>query len=101
MDRDEMRGRIADRRGRWDLAIIGGGATGMGIAVDASSRGYEVILLEGDDLARESLAKNCMQSSSARRGASTGCRWKWIVPVPDSQSQLSGRIVTGVLRGRI
>jgi glycerol-3-phosphate dehydrogenase len=52
MDRDEMRGRVAGRSGRWDLLIIGGGATGMGIAVDAASRGYEVILLEGDDFGK-------------------------------------------------
>jgi glycerol-3-phosphate dehydrogenase len=52
MDRDEMRGRVADRRGPWDLAIIGGGATGVGVAVDAASRGYDVILLEGDDFGK-------------------------------------------------
>lgn len=31
---------------QWDIAIIGGGATGLGIAADAASRGYKTILLE-------------------------------------------------------
>ena len=37
----------------FDILIIGGGATGLGAAVDAASRGYKVGLLEGDDLRRE------------------------------------------------
>ncbi len=36
----------------WDIAIIGGGATGLGIAVDAASRGYKTLLLEGSDFAK-------------------------------------------------
>ena len=30
----------------WDIAVIGGGATGMGVAVDAASRGLSVVLVE-------------------------------------------------------
>ncbi|MBK1441495.1 glycerol-3-phosphate dehydrogenase/oxidase [Parapedobacter sp. ISTM3] len=37
---------------QWDLAIIGGGATGLGIAVDAATRGYSTILLEQHDFAK-------------------------------------------------
>ena len=33
----------------WDIVVIGGGATGLGIAVDAASRGYETVLLEQSD----------------------------------------------------
>jgi glycerol-3-phosphate dehydrogenase len=44
--------RIIDRREPWDLAIVGGGATGMGIAVDAASRGYDVVLLEQSDFGK-------------------------------------------------
>ena len=33
----------------WDMIVIGGGATGLGTALDAASRGYKTILLEGDD----------------------------------------------------
>ncbi|MDH5398641.1 MAG: glycerol-3-phosphate dehydrogenase/oxidase [Cyclobacteriaceae bacterium] len=36
----------------WDIIIIGGGATGLGAAVDAASRGYETLLLEQYDFAK-------------------------------------------------
>lgn len=39
-------------RSYWDLCIIGGGATGLGIAIDASSRGYRTILVEQHDFAK-------------------------------------------------
>lgn len=37
---------------QWDIIVIGGGATGLGIAVDAASRGYETVLLEQSDFAK-------------------------------------------------
>ncbi|MDZ7343836.1 MAG: glycerol-3-phosphate dehydrogenase/oxidase [candidate division KSB1 bacterium] len=37
---------------QWDLIIIGGGATGLGAAVDAASRGYQTLLLEQSDFAK-------------------------------------------------
>jgi glycerol-3-phosphate dehydrogenase len=37
---------------RWDVVVIGGGATGLGTAVDAASRGFSTLLLEADDFAR-------------------------------------------------
>lgn len=43
---------IADRRDAWDIAVIGGGSTGIGIAVDAASRGYSVVLLEQHDFGK-------------------------------------------------
>ncbi|HEY4232083.1 MAG TPA: FAD-dependent oxidoreductase, partial [Lacipirellulaceae bacterium] len=36
----------------WDLAVIGGGATGVGVAVDAAARGYRVVLLEQHDFGK-------------------------------------------------
>ena len=51
MDRDEMLGKIADSTAVWDFIIIGGGATGVGVAVEAISRGYQVLLLEQQDFA--------------------------------------------------
>ena len=36
----------------YDLAIIGGGATGLGVAVDAAARGFKVVLLESMDFAK-------------------------------------------------
>jgi glycerol-3-phosphate dehydrogenase len=52
MTRDEMAVRVARHAGPWDFVIVGGGATGMGIAVDAASRGYEVLLLEQSDFGK-------------------------------------------------
>jgi glycerol-3-phosphate dehydrogenase len=39
-----------DDRQTWDFIVIGGGATGLGVAVDAASRGYRTLLLEQGDL---------------------------------------------------
>ncbi|MCB0266528.1 MAG: FAD-dependent oxidoreductase, partial [Calditrichaeota bacterium] len=36
----------------WDIIIIGGGATGLGAAVEAASRGYDTLLLEQHDFAK-------------------------------------------------
>ena len=36
----------------WDILIIGGGANGLGIAVDAASRGFKTVLLEAVDFAK-------------------------------------------------
>jgi len=37
---------------QWDFCIIGGGATGLGVAVDAASRGFSTLLLEEYDFAK-------------------------------------------------
>lgn len=36
----------------WEIVIIGGGATGLGIAVDAASRGFKTLLVEQEDFAK-------------------------------------------------
>lgn len=36
----------------YDLAIIGGGATGLGVALDAAARGFQVALIESHDFAK-------------------------------------------------
>ncbi|MDQ1297382.1 MAG: FAD-dependent oxidoreductase, partial [Bacteroidota bacterium] len=36
----------------WDIIVIGGGATGLGIALDAATRGYKTLLLEQYDFAK-------------------------------------------------
>ncbi len=36
----------------WDLAVIGGGATGLGVALDAAARGFSVVLLEAEDFSQ-------------------------------------------------
>ena len=52
MRRQDMLARLDARTTPWDIVVIGGGATGVGIAVDAASRGYEVVLLEQHDFGK-------------------------------------------------
>ena len=52
MNRSEMLQRLAERRRPWDMVVIGGGATGIGIAIDAAARGYDVALLEQSDFGK-------------------------------------------------
>ena len=52
MDRDRSLRQLANRDAPWDLAIVGGGATGVGVAVDAATRGYAVCLLEQSDFGK-------------------------------------------------
>jgi len=42
----------------WDLIVIGGGATGLGVAQDAASRGYNTLLLEQSDFAKSTSSKS-------------------------------------------
>jgi glycerol-3-phosphate dehydrogenase len=42
---------------QYDIIIIGGGATGLGAAVDAASRGYKTLLLEKYDFAKGTSSK--------------------------------------------
>jgi len=52
MNRQEMLQRISVRSKPWDMVVIGGGATGVGVAIDAASRGFEVLLLEALDFGK-------------------------------------------------
>ena len=52
VNRDTSLQRIQDRAEPWDLAVVGGGATGVGIAVDAAARGYDIVLLEQSDFGK-------------------------------------------------
>ncbi|MHB1438248.1 MAG: FAD-dependent oxidoreductase, partial [Thiobacillus sp.] len=58
MNRDEAIERLATRRTPWDMIVIGGGATGLGIALDAATRGYETLLLERDDFAQATSSRS-------------------------------------------
>ena len=46
MDRSKMISQLEDPSEVFDFLVIGGGATGIGIALDASTRGYRVALFE-------------------------------------------------------
>ncbi len=53
MNREEMlRQLAAPPEGGWEVLVIGGGASGLGAALDATTRGYRTLLLEGDDFAK-------------------------------------------------
>jgi len=55
MRREEMLGKVRERARHgapWDIAVIGGGATGMGVAVDAAARGFDVVLVEAHDFGK-------------------------------------------------
>ncbi len=52
MNRNEMIKRIEEVNYEWDFIIIGGGATGIGVAIEAASRGYKALLLEQSDFAK-------------------------------------------------
>lgn len=43
---------VHSKTGYYDIIIIGGGATGLGAAVDAATRGYSTLLLEQHDFAK-------------------------------------------------
>lgn len=51
MRREQLMDRVRSTP-RWDVIVIGGGATGLGAAVDAASRGYATLLIEKDDFAK-------------------------------------------------
>ena len=52
MSRDHFIDRAESERGEWDVIIVGGGATGLGAAVDSSARGYRTLLLEQNDFGK-------------------------------------------------
>lgn len=52
MQRNAQLQHLADAECPWDILIIGGGASGLGVAVDAASRGLLTVLLEAQDFAK-------------------------------------------------
>ncbi|TYP93344.1 glycerol-3-phosphate dehydrogenase [Fodinibius salinus] len=52
LDRNTLIKQLEDDPEIWDIIIIGGGATGLGTAVDAAARGYQTLLLEQHDFAK-------------------------------------------------
>jgi glycerol-3-phosphate dehydrogenase len=51
IDRATLLDRLRDTP-QWDLVVIGGGATGLGVALDAAARGLAVALVEAEDFAK-------------------------------------------------
>lgn len=52
MNRNQLIHQLEEGPDVWDFIIIGGGATGLGTAVEAASRGYKTLLLEQHDFAK-------------------------------------------------
>lgn len=52
MDRVKMLKEIKKADQIWDVIIIGGGASGLGAAIESATRGYKTLLLEQDDFAK-------------------------------------------------
>ena len=52
MNRSDQLKSLATQK-QWDIIVIGGGATGLGTALDAALRGYTTLLIEGFDFAKE------------------------------------------------
>lgn len=58
MKRDANLSRLRDARTPWDVVVVGGGATGLGCAVDAASRGLATVLFERSDFASGTSSKS-------------------------------------------
>ncbi|MEJ2542746.1 MAG: glycerol-3-phosphate dehydrogenase/oxidase [Calditrichaceae bacterium] len=52
MKREEMLDKIIDANFKFEVVVIGGGATGVGTALEAASRGYQTLLIEQSDFAK-------------------------------------------------
>ena len=76
--------RAIERTPEWDVLVIGGGATGLGAALEAASRGYRTLLLERDDFAKGT-------SSRSTKLVHGGVRYL---------EQFNVRLVTDALRER-
>ena len=50
-DRTQLLARLAQPH-IYDVAVVGGGATGLGVALDAAARGFSVVLVESHDFAK-------------------------------------------------
>ena len=76
MRREEMVRNLHERREPWEIVVIGGGATGMGVAVDAASRGLSVALIEAHDFGR---APAAARPSWCMAGCATSSRatFRW------------------------
>lgn len=58
MKRENHIKKITDTTIGWDIVVVGGGATGIGIALDAASRGFNVVLLEQSDFTKATSSRS-------------------------------------------
>ncbi len=67
MNRESSLRQAMTEIGPWDVVVIGGGATGLGTAVDAASRGYRTLLLEQADFAKATSSRSTKLSHGGVR----------------------------------
>ncbi|SPE18739.1 Glycerol-3-phosphate dehydrogenase, FAD-dependent [Candidatus Sulfotelmatomonas gaucii] len=58
MTRNQILHELGRNTQPWDVLVIGGGATGLGAAVEAASRGYRTLLVERSDFAKETSSRS-------------------------------------------
>ncbi len=58
MQREAGKQALEAHEGPWDFIVIGGGATGLGTAIEAASRGYDTLLLEMHDFAKATSSRS-------------------------------------------
>lgn len=58
MKREDLIKKISDTSKIWDVVVVGGGATGLGVAVDAATRGFSVALFEWEDFAKATSSRS-------------------------------------------
>ena len=56
--RQEILSQLGAISAPWDVLVIGGGATGLGAAVEAAARGYRTLLVERSDFAKETSSRS-------------------------------------------
>ena len=59
----------------WDMIVIGGGASGLGTALEAVSRGYRTLLVEAHDYTKGTSSRGTSsRACSSRSSSSTSFR---------------------------
>lgn len=58
MQRETQLNAFQQHDGAWDFVIVGGGATGLGCAIEAAARGYDTLLLEMHDFAKATSSRS-------------------------------------------
>src|SRR6266542_1084505 len=58
MNRDASLKRISESTAGWDFLVVGGGASGLGTAVEAAARGYRTVLVEQSDFAKATSSRS-------------------------------------------
>lgn len=58
LDRDSILETVRQENRTWDILVIGGGATGLGAALDAASRGYKTLLIEQHDFSKATSSRS-------------------------------------------